>query len=180
MLLSQLLFKQLNIFNQMAISKALILELKHEINNTRRILERLSDEHLDWRPHEKSMTLGALAAHIVELHNWTSGAITKEVFDFKVDYAPFKVTNVQQLGAKLNEGEAANIEALEGISDEAWMTEWTLKAGDWVIAQMPKAAAIRYIVNNHIVHHRGQLTVYLRLLNIPVPGLYGPSADDAQ
>lgn len=164
----------------MAISAALIAELKHETASTRKILERLSDEHLDWRPHEKSMTLGELAAHVVELHNWSGEAISKDVFDFKVDYIPFKVTAASQLTEKLDEGIASNIAALEAIDEANWNTQWTLKAGDWVIATLPKKVAIRNIVYNHLIHHRGQLTVYLRLLNIPVPGLYGPSADDAQ
>jgi len=163
----------------MSLSAALISELKHETASTLKILERITDEHLDWRPHEKSMTLGELAAHVVELHNWAGEAISKEVFDFKVHYVPFKVTSASQLTSKLEAGIVPNIAALEAIDDAAWMTQWTLQAGDWVISTMPKAAAIRFIVNNHIVHHRGQLTVYLRLLDIPVPGIYGPSADDA-
>lgn len=162
----------------MGIKQSLLLELRKETGNTRRIVERLQDEHLDWRPHCKSMTLGELAAHVVELHNWVSKALTKDVFDFKSDFIPFRPTSVAEISAVLESGYLLNKASIEESTDDAWLVEWTLKAGDWVIAQLPKSEAIRFIVNNHLIHHRGQLTVYLRLLDIPVPGLYGPSADE--
>lgn len=124
------------------------------------------------------MSLGELAAHVVELHNWVSKAIPKDIFDFKVDYQPLKVKSVNELKAILSEGLVANRAAIENLKEEDWFKEWALKAGDFEIARLPRKGAIRFIVNNHIVHHRGQLTVYLRLLDITVPGLYGPSADE--
>ncbi len=124
------------------------------------------------------MSLGELAAHVVELHNWVSKAIPKDIFDFKVDYQPLKVKSVNELKAILSEGLVANRAAIENLKEEDWFKEWALKAGDFEIARLPRTGAIRFIVNNHIVHHRGQLTVYLRLLDITVPGLYGPSADE--
>ena len=163
----------------MVIKQSLLLELDKETANTRRVVERLRDEQLDWRPHSKSMTLGELSAHVVELHNWVSKALCKGVFDFKADYTPFKPTSVADIATALESGYLLNKASIEASTDASWGDEWTLKAGDWVIAQMPKAGAIRFIINNHLVHHRGQLTVYLRLLDIPVPGLYGPSADEA-
>ena len=162
-----------------AFSDKLLLELERETTNTKRVVERLTDEHWDYKPHPKSMSLGALATHVVELHNWVSGALNRKVYDFKVDHQPVKVAGVDELKSLLENGIEGNKAALLGLSDEDWQTEWTLKAGDWIIAQMPKAAAFRYIINNHLIHHRGQLTVYLRLLDIPVPGLYGPSADES-
>jgi uncharacterized damage-inducible protein DinB len=162
----------------MSISKSYLIELDHETKNTSRILEQIPDDKLDWRPHCKSMSLGELAAHVVELHNWVSKAIPKDIFDFKVDYQPLKVKSVNELKAILSEGLVANRAAIENLKEEDWFKEWALKAGDFEIARLPRTGAIRFIVNNHIVHHRGQLTVYLRLLDITVPGLYGPSADE--
>lgn len=163
----------------MALKDSLLIELEKETANTKRILERLSDEHWDYKPHVKSMSLGQLATHVVELHNWVGGALTKSVYDFKVDHLPVEVSGVNALKALLENGYARNKAAIEEMAEADWQSEWTLQAGDWVIAKMPKAGAIRFIVNSHLIHHRGQLTVYLRLLDIPVPGLYGPSADDA-
>lgn len=162
----------------MSISKSYLIELDHETKNTSRILEQIPDDKLDWRPHSKSMSLGELAAHVVELHNWVSKAIPKDIFDFKVDYQPLKVKSVNELKTILSEGLVANRAAIENLKEEDWFKEWALKAGDFEIARLPRTGAIRFIVNNHIVHHRGQLTVYLRLLDITVPGLYGPSADE--
>ncbi|MGJ1436666.1 DinB family protein [Sphingobacterium siyangense] len=163
----------------MSIKKSYLIELDHETKNTKRILERIPDDKLDWHPHEKSMSLGELAAHVVELHNWVHKAIPKDVFDFKVDYKPLKVSSVEELKTILTLGLEENKATLADIAESDWFNEWVLKAGDHEIARLPRAGAIRFIVNNHIVHHRGQLTVYLRLLDIAVPGLYGPSADEA-
>lgn len=163
----------------MALKNSLLVELEKETENTQRVLERLTDEHWNYKPHVKSMSLGELATHIVELHNWVSGALSKAVYDFKVDYKPLKVPGVADLKALLQNGYQTNKTSLEAMTDSDWQSEWTLQAGDQVIAKMPKSAGIRFIINNHLVHHRGQLTVYMRLLNIPVPGLYGPSADES-
>lgn len=162
----------------MSIKKSYLIELDHETKNTKRILERIPNNKLDWRPHEKSMSLGELATHVVELHSWVHKAIPKDVFDFKVDYSPLKVSSVDELKTILSAGLEANKATIENIAEADWFNEWVLKAGDYEIARLPRAGAIRFIVNNHIVHHRGQLTVYLRLLDIAVPGLYGPSADE--
>ncbi len=163
----------------MSIKKSYLIELDQETKNTRRILDRIPDDKLDWRPHDKSMRLGELASHVVGLHNWVHQAISKDVFDFRVDYQPIKVSSVEELKEILTMGLENNKAAIEGIQEEDWFKEWVLQSGDYVIARLPRAGAIRFIVNNHIIHHRGQLTVYLRLLDIAVPGLYGPSADEA-
>lgn len=160
-------------------TKSLLLgELESETANTRRILERLTDEHLDWRPHEKSMSVKSLAHHIVGLHNWIYEALPKAQFDLQVDFKPAKVTSIADLKAMLESGFALNKKMIEEASPESWEEEWTLKTGDYIIAKVNRAAGLRFIINNHLIHHRGQLTVYLRLLGIPVPGLYGPSADE--
>ena len=163
----------------MAIKQSLLIELEKESKNTARILERLTDEHLDWRPHAKSMTVKQLANHIVDLHQWAKHVLAKPTFDLHVDYRPEAATNVAELSAKLEKGYEACKALIEASAEEDWMENWTMKAGDHEIASLPKVAAMRYIVNNHLVHHRGQLTVYMRMLDIPVPGLYGPSADDS-
>jgi len=162
----------------MSIKKALLIELEREKDNTRRIIANLSDEQFSYKPHEKSMTLGELANHIVELHNWVDFVVTKDIFDFHVDYKPATSTTVSELLSILDEGFVKNKNIIEAMDENLMFDNWALKAGDHVIAEMHKAAAIRFIVINHLIHHRGQLTVYMRLLNIPVPGIYGPSADD--
>jgi len=162
----------------MSIQKALQIELEREKDNTLRILKNLRNEDFDWKPHEKSMTLGQLTNHIVELHNWVELALTKDVFDFHTDYVSSTLTTVDELIERLNNGFERNKQIIESMDEKIVFDQWTLKAGDHIIAQMPKTAALRFIVTNHLIHHRGQLTVYMRLLDIPVPGIYGPSADD--
>lgn len=162
----------------MSIKKALLIELEREKGNTKRIISRLNNESFGYKPHEKSMTLGELANHIVELHNWVDFVLSKETFDFHVDYKPSTFTTVDELLATLETGFERNKAIIEQMDETVVFENWSLKAGDHVIAAMPKTAALRFIVTNHLIHHRGQLTVYMRLLDIPVPGIYGPSADD--
>lgn len=164
----------------MGIKHALFIELEREKDNTLRMLERLSAEHFGWKPHAKSMTLGELANHIVELHNWVDLVIKKEVMDFHTDYVPSTLTTPQELIEALNKGFEVNKAAITEMNEEVLFQNWSLQAGEHVIAQMPKTAAVRFIVTNHLIHHRGQLSVYMRILDIPVPGIYGPSADDKQ
>lgn len=162
----------------MNMNKGILIEVDRETGNTKRLLERLNDEHLSYKPHPKSMSLGELASHIVELHNWVQKALPFDAFDFHTMYQPLKVSTVTDLIGILDDGLEQNKVTIENLSDNDWQQIWTLKAGDYVIASIPKAAAYRYILLNHIVHHRGQLTVYMRMLDIPLPGLYGPSADE--
>ncbi|WP_156307118.1 DinB family protein [Sphingobacterium endophyticum] len=162
----------------MSIKEGFLIELERETNSTRKMLDRLKDEHLDFKPHEKSMSLGALAGHVVELHNWISGALTKNDFNMATDYVPFRPTSVSELLRELDEGYKRNEETLNSFPEEEWYTNWTMRVDNYVIAEMPKIATIRFVINNHLIHHRGQLSVYLRLLDIPVPGMYGPSADE--
>lgn len=162
----------------MSIQKALLIELEREHENTLRILKNLRAEDFGWKPHEKSMTLGQLSNHIVELHNWIHFVLTKDVFDFNTDYVPSILTTADQLIEVLNTDFEKNKQLITTMDENVVFKKWTLQAGDHVIAEMPKTAALRFIVTNHLIHHRGQLTVYMRLLDIPVPGIYGPSADD--
>lgn len=162
----------------MSIQKALLIELQREKENTLRMLQALPNEQFCWRPHEKSMTLGELANHIVELHNWVAFVFTQNELDFKTQYVPSVLQTKEELIAVLEKGYEENKAIIGSLEEENYFCTWTLRAGEHVIVSLPKAGAIRFIVNNHLIHHRGQLSVYLRLLNVPVPGIYGPSADE--
>lgn len=162
----------------MSIQKSLSIELEREKDNTLRMLKALPNEHFGWKPHEKSMSLGELANHVVELHNWVSLVLDNAVFNFKTDYIPSTLATKEQLIEVLQLGYEENSKKLNNLSEENYFSLWKLTAGDHVIVELPKAGAIRFIVTNHLIHHRGQLSVYLRLLNVPVPGIYGPSADE--
>lgn len=161
-----------------SIQTALSIELEREKDGTLRMLKALPNEHFGWKPHEKSMTLGELANHIVELHNWVAFVFNKEVFDFQTDYIPSNYATKEELIEVLEKGFVESSEVIKNISDDNYSSQWTLKSGEYVIAEMPKSEANRFIITNHLIHHRGQLSVYLRLLDVPLPGLYGPSADE--
>lgn len=162
----------------MGIQKALLIELEREKDNTLRVLKNLRNEDFGWKPHEKSMTVGQLANHIVELHNWVDFALTKDVFDFEKDYIPSNINTVEGLIEVLNNDFEKNRKIIESMDENVVFEQWTLQSGQHIIAQLPKTGALRFIITNHLIHHRGQLTVYMRMLDIPVPGIYGPSADD--
>jgi uncharacterized damage-inducible protein DinB len=162
----------------MALNKAIIAELEHEAAGTRRVINNLPEENLDWRPHEKSYTIGYLAQHVTQLPVWVVMTIKHPELDLSKGFDRKKAQTKADILALFEEHLATAKEALQNVSDEEMEEKWTLRNGDHVIFTLPKKIVLRYMVLNHIVHHRGQLTVYLRLLNIPVPGLYGPSADE--
>ena len=163
----------------MSLNTALIGELKHESANTRKILERVPTDKLNWLPHERSMKLGRLAKHIAFLPAWCGIILNAAEFDFATGNldrsAPESTEAILQL---FDERLTEAVNVLQSATDEDLNSMWTLRGGAHVILQLPKKVALRSIAYNHIYHHRGQLSVYLRLLNIPVPGMYGPSADD--
>ena len=161
------------------ISSALIAEIEQEAIATRKCLERIPADKFAWKPHEKSMTMGALASHIAEMFGWTNSTMEAAELDFaKMDYKPFEPQSTEQLVEFLDERLAEAVKALSGASDERFTETWTLKNGETTYFTIPKIAVMRSFVINHIVHHRGQLSVYLRLNDIPVPQIYGPSADE--
>lgn len=164
----------------MSINKSFLIELQHELASTRKIMTCIPTDKWDWKPHTKSMSLGSLAKHIVELTLWTIAITKKDIFDLHTDYIVLEATSGADLLNVLDEYEEGIANAIDAMTNEGWMQPWALKAGDYTIVEMPKVGANRFIVNNHIYHHRGQLSVYLRLLDIPVPGMYGPSADDVK
>lgn len=162
----------------MAIKDAFIAELKHESTLTKKMLERVPMDKNDWKPHEKSMTLGRLATHVAEIPHWISDIINIDEFDFLKHFKPNKATSQDELIAIFQEKLDMAIADLEKTNDDDFKKRWVVKSGDQVFYDLPKKVAIRGWGFSHLVHHRGQLSVYLRLLNIPVPGMYGPSADD--
>ena len=162
----------------MAINEAFTSELRHEAATTRKVLERIPAETFDWKPHEKSMSMSQLATHVADMFGWFSHTLERDELDFAAGYEQPKVSSAEELVEILNKNVAAAIESLKKTDDAAFMKNWTLRNGEEIFLQMPKVGVVRSMVMNHIVHHRGQLSVYLRLNDIPVPALYGPSADE--
>jgi uncharacterized damage-inducible protein DinB len=161
------------------IATALIAEIEHEAGVTRTVIERIPAEKFDWKPHEKSMTFGRLASHVAEMFGWTPPTMEQAELDFsKMDYKPFEPKTTEELVEFLDKNVAEAIATLKSSPDERFMENWTMRNGEQVYFTMPKIAVMRSFVMNHIIHHRGQLSVYLRLNDIAVPSIYGPSADE--
>ncbi len=157
----------------------LAMEMEHEAAIARNLLERLPDEKFEWQPHEKSMTLGRLSGHVAETFDWTGPTILQDELDFgAMDYQPEPVVTTPALLEKFDISVKNALEILNNVSDEDIMQPWTMRDGEKVYMTMPKASVMRGFVMNHMIHHRGQLSVYLRLLDVPVPQIYGPSADE--
>ena len=163
------------------IANGILGELEQENKTTRTILERIPAEKFDYKPHEKSMTMIRLAAHVVEMLSWVNMTCTTDELDFAAtDYKPFEAQTTAELLEYHDKIVAETIETLKNTSDEDMRKPWSLKNGETTYFTLPKIAAIRTMCLNHIWHHRGQLSVYLRLNDIPVPSIYGPSADEGQ
>ncbi|MGH9433408.1 MAG: DinB family protein [Terriglobia bacterium] len=166
----------------MAFSEALLPEFDQEMANTRRTLERVPEDKLGWKPHEKSGSMGWLAAHVATIPEWVSDAINKDSMDMapngvRVASPPEPKTRQELLGV-FDKGVAAARKAIAGASDDHLRKPWTLLSNGQTILTLPRIALLRTWVMNHSIHHRAQLGVYLRLNNIPVPAIYGPSADE--
>lgn len=152
---------------------------ERETGTTRRFLERLPDERLDWRPHPKSFTAGGLAAHLVQCVGWTEAIFGADELDFDpASYRPFAAISVAELLEAFDSKVAAGRRALASASDADLSRPWRLKIQGKVRLERPKLAAFSDFTIDHVIHHRGQLSVYLRLLEVPVPGAYGPTADE--
>jgi uncharacterized damage-inducible protein DinB len=162
----------------MPLSQALLPEFDHEMATTRRVLERVPEGKSDWKPHDKSMTLGQLATHVATIPHWGESICGQDSFDVTSAPPTPEVKSRQQLLAVFDQAAAAARKAISGASDEQLMKPWSLKAGDQTIFSMPRIAVLRSFIMNHGIHHRGQLSVYLRLNDVPVPSIYGPSADE--
>ncbi len=164
----------------MAISDGLIGELEMEAATTRRVLERIPAEIFDWKPHEKSMTMGRLATHVADMFGWYIAALEADELDFAAGYSEPKIESTEDLTALLDKNVVAATESLRKTDDETLRKMWKLRDGEKVFFEIQKMQVLRGMVMNHIIHHRGQLSVYLRLNSIPVPQIYGPSADEDQ
>ena len=159
------------------ISQLLLPEFDHEMANTRRTLERVPAHLADWTPHAKSMTMGALAWHLAGLPAWVTRGLTRDEFEL----APGHDAGMTTTAALLERFDACVAEArrhLADATDEVMQQSWTFKKHGQTVFSQPKLMVVRTFALNHVIHHRAQLTVYLRLNDIPVPGLYGPSADE--
>lgn len=168
----------------MTIAQGLIPEFDHEMATTRQMLEAVPEGRSDWKPHDKSMTLGRLAGHVAELPGWGKVTLEETELDFAPVGAPAFVPGVFTNRAEslkiFDEAVAATRAALMKASDADLMVVWTLKSGGQTLLSMPRIAVLRSFMMNHIVHHRAQLGVYLRLNDVAIPGSYGPSADEKQ
>lgn len=161
------------------LNKLLITEMKREAESTRKLLSCVPEGRNDWKPHERSFALGRLAAHVAELPHWANRVLENDEFDMAAHNLPRVVCESNKELLELFETKLSNaIAALEKTSDEKLAEQWVFRRGDFIIAKGSRYEHIRHMMGNHQVHHRGQLSVYLRLLDIPIPGMYGPSADD--
>jgi uncharacterized damage-inducible protein DinB len=163
----------------MMISEAFLPQFDHEMTATRKTLERVPEDKLEWRPHEKSMTMGRLAGHVAELPGFATMAIGTDSLNLSArQYTPLIPTSRKQLleafEKKIQEARAA----IAGASDDHLMKPWSLEYQGKILFTMPRSAVIRTMMLSHLIHHRAQLGVYLRLNNVPVPAIYGPSADE--
>ena len=160
--------------------RALLSEFDHEATLTRKTLERVPFDKGDWKPHEKSMPLRELASHVADIPSWVEVTMNQDVFEMDGPYELPRVDDVEALLEAFDRNTANARAALEKASGEDLMGIWTMKSGGEEVISMPRAAILRGFCFNHAVHHRAQLGVYLRLLDVPVPSIYGPSADEAE
>ena len=167
----------------MSIGQTLLPEFEQEMASTRRELERIPEDKFTWKPHEKSMSIGVLSGHIAEIPAWTGMMIHKDSLDIAPVDGPAYTPPDHKTRASIVETFDKNVaeakQALAGVTDETLGQQWSLLAGGHAIFTIPKSNCIRTWVLNHIIHHRAQLGVYLRLNDIAVPAIYGPSADES-
>jgi len=166
----------------MRLNEALLQEFDREMASTRKTLERLPEDKLEWRPHEKSWTMGGLATHLVNIPIWIGYTIEQDSLDLNPPGAPAPRATLAgsraELLARFDKNVTAARGAFAGAGDEQLLKPWTLLAGGKEIFTLPRIAVLRSFVMNHSIHHRAQLGVYLRLNNVPVPAIYGPTADE--
>ena len=165
----------------MAIGQSMLAEFDIEMANTRKTLERVPDDKFTWTPHEKSFLMGDLATHLANLPSWTNVTLDMDEFDMAPGGEQMKTPECHSKEEVLETFDANVAKArtaLAEISDERIFQPWTLLASGNELFSMPRVAVLRSFVMNHLIHHRAQLGVYLRLNDIPVPSIYGPSADE--
>ena len=157
---------------------ALLPEFDHEMSTTRKLLERVPEDRFAWQPHVKSFSLGALAAHVATLPAWGEATLARSAFEVEGNQSPVSPASRAELIATFDKNVAIARAALTGKTDAELLAPWTLTRRGKTIFSMPKAAVLRSFVLSHLIHHRGQLSVYLRQLDVSVPSIYGPSADE--
>jgi uncharacterized damage-inducible protein DinB len=162
----------------MPLVDALLPEFDREMSATRKVLERVPEDRFDWKPHAKSFSIGALATHLANLPTWGTETLTKPEIDLPGNPSLTAFPSKAELMAAFDRNMAAMRAALSGKTDAELLAMWTLKRSGKTLFSMPKTAVLRSFVLSHVIHHRGQLSVYLRLLDVPVPSIYGPSADE--
>ena len=163
----------------MKLIDSLITEFEHEAQTTRKHLEQLPDDKLDWRPHEKSFTAAGLAGHITEMFGWTDAIFNQDGIDFDPKtYKPYQPASVADLLKTFDENVAKGKQALAAATEDTLDQPWSMKVMGRVMFERTKAVTFRDVTLSHVIHHRGQFSVYLRLLGVAVPGSYGPSADE--
>lgn len=163
----------------MPIRDMILPEFDQEMANTRKILERIPEERFDYQPHPRSWKANRLAGHIADLPSWVSHTMNVEVLDLKPgDYTPFEPITRKELLDKFDKFTQEAHNAIASATDEQLNAIWSMKWDGKTVMTMPRLAVLRSVVLNHLIHHRAQLSVYLRLLDVAVPGMYGPSADD--
>ncbi len=163
----------------MNISETLLPEFDMEMDNTRKTLERIPEDKFAWKPHEKSFTLQKLSVHVATLPSWLTTTLNSDHLDVTVPFPQFPIESRKDIMDLFEKYAAEARAALVNAHDEDFFKNWSLKSGETVIFTMPKIAVIRSFMMNHLIHHRAQLGVYLRLNNVAVPSTYGPSADDS-
>jgi uncharacterized damage-inducible protein DinB len=166
----------------MSLSQSLLPEFDHEMANTRKVLERIPEDKLDWKVHEKSNTIGWVAAHLAEIPAWVDLTLNQDSLDVAPPggepYRTPPAASRQEILDRFDKNLSAARAAIAAAPDEQFMKPWSLLKGGETILTLPRAAVVRSFVLNHTIHHRAHLCVYLRLNDVPVPALYGPSADE--
>jgi uncharacterized damage-inducible protein DinB len=165
----------------MSLAQAVLPEFDHEMANTRKTLERVPDDKFAWVPHSKSMPMGGLASHLANIPSWASLAIGSDSFDLAPQGQPVKAPGCnsrEEVLALFDKNVSSAREAIAAATDEELFKKWSLLSSGNTVLSMPKIAVLRAFVLSHTIHHRAQLGVYLRLNDIPVPSIYGPSADE--
>lgn len=160
------------------ISQALLPEFDQEMANTRKSLERVPEDKLSFKPHPKSMALGGLATHLATINHWAEAIFGLDSFDVSTAPPMPELKSRAEVLAAFDKNTAMARKAIADSTDGHFMKPWTLKAGNNAIFTLPRVAVVRSFLLNHNIHHRAQLGVYLRLNDIPVPSIYGPSADE--